>query len=98
MQKTIIRDLTDSPPVECRKIGADCVNSTDGNLELNFLPPYLPQLDPDEQVWQNVKERVAKQAPTNKYQLRIREALEYLQKLPFIVAAIFRHPEFGFVN
>jgi transposase len=65
-----------------------------------FLPPYSPQLNPDEQVWKNVKERVAKQGPTDKYQLRIlvREALERLQKLPSIIAAFFRDPECGFMN
>lgn len=79
---------------------ADYVNSTDGKLELHFLPPYSPQLNPDEQVWKDVKERVAKQGQPDKYQLRIlvREALERLQKLPSVIAAFFGHPEYGFVK
>jgi transposase len=50
-------------------------------LELHFLPPYSPQLNPDEQVWRNVKERVAKQKALDKVSLRrlIQAALERLQ-------------------
>lgn len=71
------------------------VASTEGMLELCYLPPYSPQLNPDEQVWKHVKERVAKQKPTDKYSLRIllREALERLQGLPEIVRGFFRHPD-----
>jgi hypothetical protein len=78
----------------------DYVESTHGKLELHVLPPYSPQLNPDEQVWKNVKERVAKQGPHDKYELRvmIRKALERLQQLPDIVRNFFNHPECGFVN
>jgi transposase len=64
-------------------------------LELIFLPPYSPQLNPDEQVWKNIKERVAKQKPVDKFSMRIllNEALTRLQNLPEIVRGFFRHPE-----
>jgi transposase len=76
------------------------VQSTNGMLELYYLPPYSPQLNPDEQVWKNIKERVAKQFPKDKYELRImlHKALERLQSLPDIVRGFFAHPECGFVN
>jgi transposase len=76
------------------------VASTDGMLELYYLPPYSPQLNPDEQVWKNIKARVAKQFPKDKYELRImlHKALEKLQSLPHIVRGFFAHPECGFVN
>ncbi|MBS0493648.1 MAG: transposase, partial [Proteobacteria bacterium] len=76
------------------------VKSTNGILELHYLPPYSPQLNPDEQLWKNVKERVAKQFPTDKWQLRalLNKALERLQVMPEIVRGFFAHPECGFVN
>jgi transposase len=76
------------------------VKTTDGKLELYYLPPYSPQLNPDEQVWKNVKERVAKQFPKDKTEMRIMlyKALERLQSLPEIVRGFFAHPECGFVN
>jgi transposase len=82
------------------KLVKEYVASTDGMLELYFLPPYSPQLNPDEQVWKNIKERVAKQFPKDKHELRsmIHKALERLQSLPEIVRGFFAHPECGFVN
>ena len=75
------------------------VASTEGKLELCYLPPYSPQLNPDEQVWKNVKERVAKQFPKNKANLQelLHAALERLQALPELVRGFFRHPECGFM-
>jgi len=45
---------------------SEYVASTNGMLELHFLPPYSPQHSPDEQVWKSVKERVAKQKPLDR--------------------------------
>lgn len=92
--------VVDGHPIHKARLVMDYVESTDGKLELYFLPPYSPQLNPDEQVWKNIKERVAKQSPRDKYELRvmIRKALERLQQLPEIVRGFFNHPECGFVN
>ncbi len=64
-------------------------------LKLFYLPPYSPQLNPDEQVWKNVKTRVAKQVPQNKEELKkmLLGALRRLQKLPAIIQGFFRHPQ-----
>ena len=82
------------------KLVKEYVESTNGMLELRYLPPYSPQLNPDEQVWKNVKERVAKQCPKDKPTLKmmLQNALECLQSLPGIVKGFFRHPECGFVK
>lgn len=71
------------------------VESTHGMLELVYLPPYSPQLNPDEQVWKNVKERVSKKLPTDIIDLRekIIEAMSYLAKAAHIVAGFFRNPD-----
>ena len=56
------------------------------------------RLNPDEQVWKNVKERVAKQMICNVHEMQplARAALERLQALPEIIRGFFRHPECGF--
>jgi transposase len=71
------------------------VESTEGMLELAYLPPYSPQLNPDEQVWKNVKERVSKLLPESKIDLRekIKDALERLANAAHTVAGFFRHPD-----
>jgi transposase len=43
--------VVDGHPIHKAKLVAEYVASTDGMLELYFLPPYSPQLNPDEQVW-----------------------------------------------
>ena len=87
--------VVDGHSIHKAKIVQEYVESTAGHLELYFLPPYSPQLNPDEQVWKNVKERVAKQKPVDKWSLRIllHEALVRLQGLPDIVRGFFRHPD-----
>jgi len=87
--------VVDGHSIHKAKIVQEYVQSTDGNLQLYFLPPYSPQLNPDEQVWKNVKERVAKQKPVDKWSLRIllNGALVRLQGLPDIVRGFFRHPD-----
>jgi hypothetical protein len=69
-------------------------------LELVYLPPYSPQLNPDEQVWKNVKAEVAKKPSGNKFEFRlvVEKALLRLQAMTHVVASFFRHPECGFVN
>lgn len=91
--------VVDGHSIHKAKIIQEYVKSTEGMLILAFLPPYSPQLNPDEQVWKNVKERVAKLKPTDKASLRslIEQSLKRLQDLPAIVAGFFRHPECGYV-
>lgn len=92
--------VVDGHPVHRAKLVKQYVESTNGMLELHYLPPYSPQLNPDEQVWKNVKERVAKQFPMDKYELRklLTEALNRLKSMPAIVRNFFAHPECGFVK
>jgi len=92
--------VVDGHPIHKSGIVKEYVESTEGKLELYYLPPYSPQLNPDEQVWKNIKERVAKKHHSTKEELRnlLSESLVRLQKMPEIVRGFFRHPECGFVN
>ena len=71
----------------------DYVASLDGKLRLFFLPPYSPQLNPDEQVWNYVKHHgVAKAALRGgKGELRklVLARLRPLQKLPWTIRMFF---------
>lgn len=87
--------VVDGHPIHKAKQVKDFVEAQAGRLKLFFLPPYAPQLNPDEQVWGNVKARVSKQLPETLDELksRIIGALRRLQKLPEIVKGFFHHPE-----
>jgi transposase len=41
------------------------VKSTKGKLKLYYLPPYSPELNPDELVWNNAKQKVSKSKHTS---------------------------------
>lgn len=87
--------IVDGHPAHKAKLVQDFVAAQQGRLKLFFLPPYSPQLNPDEQVWNHVKTRVAKQLPQNAVELKqkLLGALRHLQKLPAIVRGFFQHPD-----
>lgn len=68
------------------------VESTDGMLELYFLPGYSPELNPDETVWSHVKHHtVGKRIITGPEQFHslVLGALRSLQKLPALLMRFF---------
>jgi transposase len=76
------------------------VAAQEGRLKLFFLPPYSPHLNPGEQVWANVKARVAKPTVTSKDDLKAKliSALRRLQKLKSVVQGFFRHPHCRYIG
>jgi len=72
------------------------VESTEGKLRLFFLPPYSPELNPDEQVWNDVKNhgvgRSLIQTP-RELKRAAESRLRFLQKNPDRVRAFFQMKE-----
>lgn len=58
--------VVDGLPVHKAKSVADYVQSTKGKLELHFLPPYAPDLNPDEFVWHHIKQNGTSKTPLKK--------------------------------
>jgi transposase len=87
--------VVDGHPVHKAKLVKAFVEGQQGRLRLVFLPPYAPQLNPDEQAWGYIKPRVAKKVPANMAELKayVVSAMHRLQKLPAVVMSFFRHPE-----
>lgn len=75
----------------------DYVASLGGKLRLFFLPPYSPELNPDEQVWNYVKHHgIAKTALRGgKGELRtlVLARLRSLQRLPWTIRMFFLTPD-----
>jgi transposase len=93
-QSTPVFLIVDGHPAHRARLVREFVEQQGGRLKLWFLPPYSPELNPDELVWGHVKQAVAKKVPQTKAQLkqRVLGALRRLQKLPDQVASFFRHP------
>jgi transposase len=84
--------VVDGSSVHKATLVTDYVTGTHGKLELFFLPPYSPELNPDEWVDKNVKhDRVARTVPLTRDELKsvVVDALERLKKCPEIVRGFF---------
>jgi len=71
-------------------------NAEQNHIRLFFLPPYSPELNPDELVWNHVKNHgVGRAAYSPDKQLRrlVYRRLFSLQRRPAIVRSFFQHPE-----
>jgi transposase len=77
------------------------VASTEGRLTLFLLPPYSPQLNPDEWVWSNVKSgRIGRSVAMSKGHLRqlAEAALQRLQSRPDIVRGFFGDRHLAYIS
>lgn len=84
--------IVDGHPAHKAKLVKRFVADHADQIELFVLPPYSPELNPDELAWAHLKPRVAKTTPQNKEELKavVLRVLRQLQKLPHIVASFFR--------
>jgi transposase len=87
--------VVDGHPIHKSRLVKDYVASLDGKLKLFYLPPYSPQLNPDEQVWAHVKRQVSRRLVQNSDDMKklARGALRRIQKLPELVKSFFHQPE-----
>lgn len=86
--------IVDGHPTHKAKLVKRFVTANADRIELVFLPPYSPELNPDELVWAHVKKRVAKRTSKTKDELKsaVHRAMRALQKMPSIVAGFFHTP------
>ena len=86
--------IVDGHPTHRAKLVKRFVQENAERLELVFLPPYSPELNPDELVWAHVKKRIAKTTSKTKDELKctIDRAMRSLQKMPDIVSGFFHAP------
>jgi len=87
--------ITDNHPAHHAQLVARYVASTEGRLQLFFLPSYSPELNPDELVWRHVKHHtVGRQNIVGPDQFRqlVLSTLHRLQRLPHLIRGLFYDP------
>lgn len=86
--------ILDGHPSHRSKLVREFVASMKGKLRIFFLPAYSPQLNPDELVWNNVKNRVGRSfiAGPIDLQKRVHSQMRWLQKNPSVVRNFFQEP------
>lgn len=93
--------IVDRSPVHTSATTTTFVQSTHGQLELFFLPPYSPELNPDEWVWNNVKNdrvgRMGIHSATHLYTLA-KNALLRLKNAPDTVRGFFADPHLAYIS
>jgi transposase len=84
--------IVDGHPTHKAKLVRKFVADNCDRIELFLLPPYSPELNPDELVWGNLKTRIAKMAIQTKDELKaaVHGALCRMQKLPDLISSFFR--------
>ncbi len=88
--------IVDGHPAHRAKLVKTYVESTRGMLRIFYLPPYSPELNPDELVWNDVKNngvgRTVVYGPQDLHRAVVGR-LRFLQKTPERVRSFFLAPE-----
>jgi transposase len=87
--------IVDGHPTHRAKSVARFVATQSGKLALFFLPPYSPELNPDELVWNDLKSHgTGRKLITSLTQLQqmVISHMRQLQKLPALVRSFFHAP------
>ena len=91
--------VVDGLPVHKAKLVAKYVQSTKGRLELHFLPPYAPDLNPDEFVWSHLKQNGTSKKPLRKNEAlrkRVETDLAAIKQDKRLVRSFFKAPSVSY--
>lgn len=92
--------VLDGHPAHRAKIVAAYVQSLKGRLELHFLPGYAPDLNPDEFVWNHLRQNGITKKPlkrNEKLKDRLEEDLALIKRNPGLVRSFFRAQSVAYV-
>jgi transposase len=84
--------VVDGHPAHRARAVQQYVQSLDGRLELHFLPPYAPDLNPDEFVWHHMKANGVSKKPLKRNESlrrRVERDLRDLASNPALIRSLF---------
>jgi transposase len=91
--------VVDGLAVHQAKSVAKYVQSTKGRLELHFLPPYAPDLNPDEFAWSHLKQNGTSKKPLHKNEAlkqRVEQDLAEIKEDRSLVRSFFMAPSVSY--
>ncbi len=91
--------VVDGLPAHKAKSVAKDVQSTNGRLELHFLPPYAPDLNPDAFVWSHLKQNGTRKKPLRKNEAlrkRVETDLAGIKEDRRLVRSFFKAPSVSY--
>jgi transposase len=92
--------VVDGHPAHKAKMVKKFIEAKRGRIELVFLPPYAPDLNPDEFVWNHVKKKGVSKTPLRRNESlrkRVEADLAKIKSAPSLVRAFFRAPSVSYV-
>lgn len=93
--------VVDGHPSHHANLVKQYVEATLGMLELHFIPPYAPDLNPDEFVWRHAKTNGVSEKPLKKNESlkeRVKADLAGIKANPKLVRAFFRAPSVSYAR
>jgi transposase len=93
--------VVDGHPSHKAKVVQDYVKNTRGMLELHFLPPYAPDLNPDEFVWQHAKTNGVAKKPLKRNESlkdRIINIMKQIKIAPSLIKSFFYAPTVAYAK
>jgi transposase len=93
--------VLDGHPAHRAKIVAAYVQSLKGRLELHFLPGYAPDLNPDEFVWNHLRQNGVTKTPLKKNEQlkdRVEKDLAKIKRSPRLVRSFFRAESVDYIT
>jgi len=91
--------VLDGLPSHRARIVASYVQSLKGRLELHFLPGYAPDLNPDEFVWNHLRQHGVTKTPLRKNESlrnRVEHDLSTIKRSPQLVRSFFYAPSVSY--
>jgi transposase len=92
--------VLDGHPSHRAKLVLEYVKSLGGRLEFHFLPGYAPELNPDEFVWNHLKNEGVSKKPLKQGESlrnRVESDLQAIKKRPPLVRAFFKAPSVAYI-
>jgi hypothetical protein len=93
--------VVDRHPAHQAKLVAEYVQACKGRLELHFLPGYAPDLNPDEFVWNYMRECGTSKMPLKKDEslpARVENDLAVIKAKPMLICSFFRAKSVGYIT
>jgi len=93
--------VVDGHPAHRAKIVAHYVQSLKGRLELHFLPGYAPELNPDEFVWNHLRQHGASKKPLKRNEslrTRVEADLRAIKQNRSLVRAFFHAESVAYIT
>lgn len=93
--------IVDGHPSHKAKMIAAYIQELKGKLELHFLPTYAPDLNPDEFVWNNLRQNGTSKAPLKKNESlreRVISDLDRISNDKQLVMSFFRAPSVAYTH